>query len=87
MLLVIVLNKTDLNSKTTILEDTNHFSMPTIPNLKIMKVLFHSSLRHCLYDEGRQNVIIDCSGLNYAHVWIDIITILSKHNDDAEDYA
>ena len=66
MLLVVVLNKNDLNSNTTFLEDANHISMPT-HLIKIMKLLFHFSLKRCLYDEGRRNVITDCSVLNYAH--------------------
>ena len=76
MLLVVVLNKNDLNSKTTFLEDANHISinsMPTISDIKIMKLLFHFSPKHCLYDEGRRNVITDCSVLNYKHVWINVI--------------
>ena len=55
VLQVVVLNKNDLDSKTAFLEDANHLSMPTIRNFKIMKVLFHFSLKHCLYDEGRRN--------------------------------
>ena len=77
MLLVVVLNKNDLNSNTTFLEDANHISMPTHFS-KIMKVLFHFSLKRCLYDEGRRNVITDCSVLNYAHVWINVIRKLEQ---------
>ena len=43
-----------------------------------MKVLFHLSLKHCLHAEGRRNVMEDCSGLNYVHVWIKIIRKLEQ---------
>ena len=78
VLLVVVLNKNDLNSKTTFLEDANHLSMPATSNIKIMKVLFHLSLKHCPHAEGRRSVMEDCSGLNYVHVWIEIIRKLEQ---------
>ena len=84
MLLVVVLNKNDLNSNTTFLEDANYISMPThfisMPThfINIMRLLFHFSLKRCLYDEGRRNVITDCSVLNYAHVWINVIRKLEQ---------